>query len=1003
MKLVIKEGMDDIHSDFGIARRNWKKYGFKTDFDDALKIYNDSEYGEPETFYAKPIYSENAWNEMVDMIRGIEFPDDDVEESLTESDNKLFDEIFELASDLKNGEIDKETYNSCIWRIKRRDGNDLVDGVVNKVFDELWPNESLTEESKWVRVDEKNYYCRDIYKNGIADAIMSNGFGFGKPGKTQYLPSCSIGNALIDENGNIDGRTGIFNSLSIQFQSKKKFVKDITPEQRENIKRDILALKNDTQKFVDVIFNDRKNTIFVLFDGETSFEKGWKQVEESLTEGAMTNGSYSLYNGWVKVPDKDSIPDQYPELEPELSEWKERAEKCKTIEEVDSFIDDVYKLRQQGLLNSGEYGKENLLFKELRNQGILGDLKHMKVELQNKEMSLEGLQESKQKLSESLKLYTDLGDYKPWSGAVDTWEKIVDADMVDDLEYMLEDAYPEGLSVTELNDLLWFEPETVFEWLGLPTDEYDESLKESIRKIKVGDEITFYSNGYKPNGDWSNKKDVLITAKVVKVYNNGAVSCEDPQGEKLFDYIKPEEILTVNGHNTGNESLKEDLSYGELATIENEWEKFKKERGYNPDEFAPAELAYEFIDEIKDVYPDEEDQDDIFGLLSTLEESLNEDEIKRYSDVVPKENRKYWYFTTHGVQPGSVPKGVGILEIRDGVSKNGMSGTFVCLDAILNTSELKEYDMKEERPVDESKEKKPYDLKGHIEHRGHKVPGKSNLVLKNELTDESLDEDYEYLFDRVLKLYDKDKTFRNKVDKWFKKNHPDIVDAESYITKLDSDELLWMLTELGYNKIKNKFGISDESLDEAVNEQDKAQSLADYLGIDPSEVKQGYASYAFETPEGDYIVATEGEAEELAEQDVIDLANDMGIQAFSADYQEYILDNFMDRSFIKEALEEELNWAEDEGEEYITSTLQEILDMVESEDTNVRSRGYKEGIEYLKELFDYDSFKAWASKHIDWNEVAEDVVYSDGAANSLARYDGREIDLGNGLYAYREN
>lgn len=83
-------------------------------------------------------------------------------------------------------------------------------------------------------------------------------------------------------------------------------------------------------------------------------------------------------------------------------------------------------------------------------------------------------------------------------------------------------------------------------------------------------------------------------------------------------------------------------------------------------------------------------------------ESLNEDEIKRYSDVVPKENRKYWYFTTHGVQPGSVPKGVNILEIRDGVSKNGMSGTFVCLDAVLNTSELKEYNMKEEVPVEES-------------------------------------------------------------------------------------------------------------------------------------------------------------------------------------------------------------------------------------------------------------------------------------------------------------
>ncbi len=82
------------------------------------------------------------------------------------------------------------------------------------------------------------------------------------------------------------------------------------------------------------------------------------------------------------------------------------------------------------------------------------------------------------------------------------------------------------------------------------------------------------------------------------------------------------------------------------------------------------------------------------------EDEFLDEEIKRYSDVVPKEQRKYWYFTTHGVQPGSIPKDLNVLEIRDGKNDKGTNGTFVCLDGVLNTSELRDYDMKEQSPGD---------------------------------------------------------------------------------------------------------------------------------------------------------------------------------------------------------------------------------------------------------------------------------------------------------------
>lgn len=57
--------------------------------------------------------------------------------------------------------------------------------------------------------------------------------------------------------------------------------------------------------------------------------------------------------------------------------------------------------------------------------------------------------------------------YKPWSGAVDLWNEIVRYNKVEELEFMLEDIYPDGLTPTELNDLLWFEPDFVREQLGL--------------------------------------------------------------------------------------------------------------------------------------------------------------------------------------------------------------------------------------------------------------------------------------------------------------------------------------------------------------------------------------------------------------------------------------------------------------------------------------------------------------------------------------------------------
>ena len=69
---------------------------------------------------------------------------------------------------------------------------------------------------------------------------------------------------------------------------------------------------------------------------------------------------------------------------------------------------------------------------------------------------------------------TSLESFEAWSGAVDTLDRVREAGKCDELESILEDLYPDGMSETELNDLLWFEPETVFKWLGIEEEEEEE-------------------------------------------------------------------------------------------------------------------------------------------------------------------------------------------------------------------------------------------------------------------------------------------------------------------------------------------------------------------------------------------------------------------------------------------------------------------------------------------------------------------------------------------------
>lgn len=67
-----------------------------------------------------------------------------------------------------------------------------------------------------------------------------------------------------------------------------------------------------------------------------------------------------------------------------------------------------------------------------------------------------------------------LANFDAWSGAKDTKQAIIEAGKEDEFDNLIEELYPDGLSETQLNDILWFESEWLFETLGM-TEEEEEN------------------------------------------------------------------------------------------------------------------------------------------------------------------------------------------------------------------------------------------------------------------------------------------------------------------------------------------------------------------------------------------------------------------------------------------------------------------------------------------------------------------------------------------------
>ena len=216
-------------------------------------------------------------------------------------------------------------------------------------------------------------------------------------------------------------------------------------------------------------------------------------------------------------------------------------------------------------------------------------------------------------------------------------------------------------------------------------DDYDESLKE----------------GRLPDGayrDWEVEVGWNGFIGVGQVYEVSAPTREQAKEEAITEAYW--DLCDEEVEDLGDGDYKVTISFCGAIGVSEEYEVSCDSKEEAIDE--AIELASQDLDVI-DVRPVPLDEGrDRFKDSKNRKTKKITDKVKRYSDVVPKSERGWWYFTTHGVQPGSIPDDLNVLETKDGKNKNGTLGTFVKLNGILNTDELRKYDMVELPPIEES-------------------------------------------------------------------------------------------------------------------------------------------------------------------------------------------------------------------------------------------------------------------------------------------------------------
>jgi hypothetical protein len=132
--------------------------------------------------------------------------------------------------------------------------------------------------------------------------------------------------------------------------------------------------------------------------------------------------------------------------------------------------------------------------------------------------------------------------FKPWSGAVENYERIIREKSPAELEKALEQIFDDEdnpPTETQINDLLWFEPEEVYKILGMKPDNTTTHTLEEIAAAWLEENKKY---------DFARPRVEIVDCETVRVHF--LEDENDPDSEQTED-LDAEEVAELFGDDCG--------------------------------------------------------------------------------------------------------------------------------------------------------------------------------------------------------------------------------------------------------------------------------------------------------------------------------------------------------------------------------------------------------------------------------------------------------------------
>ena len=199
-----------------------------------------------------------------------------------------------------------------------------------------------------------------------------------------------------------------------------------------------------------------------------------------------------------------------------------------------------------------------------------------------------------------------------------------------------------------------------------------------------------------------------------------------------------------------------------------------------------------------------------------------------------------------------------------------------------------------------------------------------------------------------------------------------------------------------------------------MNTQELIEQLAEYRGVEVTDIMQSTFNpnlFVIDGSEEWLVYETEQEAEDAAVEQVKNLLDSEGISFLNWKYMSADIANFVDTEWFdtakRESYEQYVEDIRDEWEDDEKTRLDVEMENAgcetEEDFIDYLCNSWPDSIEWFRSNFGNAELDYVAINHpevVDIDKLAQYVVDTDGVANTLASYDGEEVELYN-CYAYR--